>query len=159
MPCTESDISASTILLCVSHFFPFIYDSEPMSRARTAVAGLLSIQVRLQSISSAPMALLPAAAPVSTVFGDFPALSNDESKHWSKALAKILRHGQGQTAIPPNQLPVATLVQDMHASSRYGGVTAAKLYVAAHQNRRFQCGEIVDPVTNSRERYIKAVRQ
>ena len=69
-----------------------------MSRARTAAAGLLSSQVRLQSISSAPMALVPAAGLVSTVFGDFPALSYDEGKHWSKALSKILRYGDRQAA-------------------------------------------------------------
>ncbi len=92
-----------------------------------------------------------AAPPPITVMG------HDEKKHWSKALAQILRHGPGKDATPPRSLPLATLVRIVRSSGRFGQFSETKLWQTLEGNGRFSTTWTTDAVTGWSMQYVTAL--
>ncbi len=88
----------------------------------------------LDSRVSNPAAMLNPAvtAPVTANQMSYP-----ERKHWSKALAKLLRHQIGNSSNPPRSATLAQILQMVHASHQYGNFTEAKFWEAIQGNHRF----------------------
>ncbi len=67
-----------------------------------------------------------------------PQMTHDESKHWSKALSQVLRHGPGKNTTPvPRTLPIETLLQVIRVSNRFGVIDEAKIREVVATNHRF----------------------
>ncbi len=92
----------------------------------------LTVQLSvLDSRVSNPAAMLNA--PVVTA----NQMSYPERKHWSKALAKLLRHQIGNSSNPPRSASLAQILQMVHASHQYGNFTEPKFWEAIQGNHRF----------------------
>jgi hypothetical protein len=70
------------------------------------------------------------------------AMTHAEAKHWSKAMAAVLRHGAG--SLTNRELPLETLVVMLHTGHTYGPPTAAKLRQVAMTNHRFILVDVQD---------------
>ncbi len=92
-----------------------------------------------------------------TPHGVFPALSHDERKHWSKAMAASLRYGPGTSTIPPRTMPIQKLVTTLRTSRRFGQISEAKVHATLQGNHRFQIITIQDPVTSWWDLCVQAV--
>ena len=76
-------------------------------------------------------------APTATI-----AMTHAESKHWSKAMAAVLRHGAGR--LTNRELPLDTPVMMLHIGHTYGPPRADKLRQVAMTNHRFILVDVQD---------------
>ena len=66
------------------------------------------------------------------------SMSHIENKHWSKALAQILRYGIGQHSTPvPRTASIDAILGTARSSQRYGVLTRDKLEDLVRTNHRF----------------------
>ena len=72
-------------------------------------------------------------------------LSRHEKKHWSKAIAAILRYEDGLHSIPPHTLPFWWIIAVSHESAIYGKLDLEKLHGTISRNHRFRYVTVTSP--------------
>jgi RNA:NAD 2'-phosphotransferase (TPT1/KptA family) len=90
-------------------------------------------------MQAVPAAVPPNAAPQGQLGA--VTMSHAEQKHWSKAMAAVLRH----ETPPPHERTLQELMQVMRSSHRYGFVTATKVYAVATHGHRFVLRHVTEP--------------
>jgi hypothetical protein len=86
------------------------------------------------------------------------AMNHDESKHWSKAMAQILRYGIGQHSTPVRRTAsIDAILGVVHSSTRFGVLTREKLEAIVRSNHRFVFSSITCSQTGWIDQAVTAV--
>ncbi len=130
-------------------------DLQPSPSPRIAMAGLAPAAPALAASAAAPA--VPLQAVVAQV-NALAAMHHDEMKHWSKAMAQVLRYGIGQHSTPVRRTAsIDAILGVVHHSTRYGILDRAKLEAIVRSNHRFVFSSITCSQTGWIDQAVTAV--